>query len=1247
MKSTLKTLLFIFTICASILNVNAQNGYKLHKYNSQDGGILTKITPNGKWALVTLGTTAGGGTAAPKLYNVETEQLTPIEYGGRSINAEAMSDDANIIVGSMAGRPVAYNREKNNLTVFPIRPLWQSASLDAVTPDGKWAVGSYNGFNGKLDANDDLSHDYYYSTFFVNVETGDTIATPGLPTRDMAGLDQHAIRFSNITPDGRFIIGEMSWYIMQPNSPVVFVYDTQDHTYRIVGFNERKGAAWTPLYDGLHHIESPMMSPDGHWLTGMAYIAKEIPGSTFYNDYGMPFRYDIQKGTFEVIDNNDLNVETCIVDNNGTIFGSPNTGSPLRDFRILYQDKYWITLDQICKQQFGFNFRERSGYERTGTAVSVSGDGSRLISFVDPLGESYCFDFGRPVEEICSGIDLLDNYSVTPVNGAVFATLSTIDINFGRNVQVLGKGNTHVHLYKADGTKIADALSTSSGLSLKTGSNSIVTAVFRTRQLEEGVNYYVVVDAGAVAVANDVNRTNHEIRVNYSGRRNGPVSLTKVAPEEHSHLRQIDASSSYILFTFDCPVKLTNDCLAYIERVEDSTRVATLSVAVGNTESTKNQVLIYPATSTYLYEGVEYKVVLASGSICDYATSELSYNEDIEVRYHGSYMREVSNDEVIFADSWDNVSESLEKWLRYEGDHNTPLASMQKMEFDADNQPWNFSLREEGEIPNYCAASHSLYTPSGRSDDWMMTPQLLMPKDGKAILEFDAQNYRVNKNDTLKIYVFEEEFPISYLNKAWMEDIRERAVLLDEILLTPGESEDGLEGDWTHYSYSLAKWADKNIYIAFVNQNYNQSMIFVDNVKVQRELLYSIAFNNSDRVVALESIDIAGQFTVKTAEKVENISLTLKDENGNVVDKKEWTNITASVKDRALPFAFSKPLPLKIGEENKYSISIVLGERSDEFNGSIANLAFEPTKHVVLEEMTGVTCPNCPLGILSIEKCEKAFGEQFIPISIHTYTGDPYAGTMGDYSQFLGLNAAPTARINRIEGIYYPMWSESDGYYDSKPEANLWFDVVTKELARLTTADITISATLSADKKILNYKSDLKYALNATNQQLSLLIVVLENGLVNYQANNLSSLSYPVLGEWGQGGVNGREYAYPVTHNDVARQLVGQGMNGTIGLYPSTLVAGQIYSTSLSSKFPESIVDPNNASVVAMLIDTQSGEVINAAKTQVVMSDNPDAIESLHDSSSSSSAIYDLQGRRVEKASRGIYIINNKKVQIR
>lgn len=1221
---------------------------KIQKYECNDGGILTHITPSGKWAVINLGTSAGGGTAVSQLYDIEQGVVVPVTYNGRNLGISSVSDDGNVVVGSFSGRPMAYNRATGKLTLFPLRQLWQMGHLDAVTPDGKWAVGYYNGYNGKLDENDELNHDYYYSTLMVNIETGDTVATPGLPRRDMAHLDQHAMKFSEITPDGRYVIGQMSWYIMQPQSGFVFIYDTQLHNYEAVGYIEHDNRAWEPKYPDMHHVEGTVISPDGHWLSGMAYMTHAHQDDIFFNEYGVPFLLDIRTRELTVFDEAESNnFGVGAVDNLGTIFGNPDTGSPLRDFRVLHQGKYWISLNQICKQVYGFDFREKTGYERTGTVMGVSGDGRRFIAFPDPLGESYCFDFGEPVEDVCDRVDLLDNYSVSPASGSIFAQLSTIEINFGRAVQVLGTGK-NVHLYKADGTKVADGLSAGNqGLSLKTGSKTTVNVAFRTRLLDAGESYYVTIDAGVIAVANDAQRANKEIRIDYVGRANGPVQLVKAAPESHAQLRQLDASTSYILLSFDSPVKLTEKASAYLVRVEDGSRMATLTLSQGNTESTKHQILLYPASAVYLYDGLEYQVVVEAGSVCDYSDAEASYNETISLTYHGTYVREIGNDAVLFSDNFNDPAQSYAMWLRYEGDHRTPLNSMQLWGFDADNMPWSFGMSDDQTYADCFAGSHSLYAPSGQSDDWMVTPQLQLPEGGVTRLDFDAQSYNPAKTDVLKIYVYEQDFNISYLNDAWMNDddgFRKNAVLLEEITLIAGDSQDKTAGEWTHYSFDLSPWAGKNVYVAFVNQNQNQSAIFVDNVTVQRELLYSIGFANADRVVDKGELQISGQFTVRTDKHSGKISLTLKDASGKEISQVVWPNVSGNVKDRPIPFTFQEPLPLTVGKENKFTIDVLMGDHLDVFEGSILDLSFEPTKHVVLEEMTGVDCPNCPLGIITIEKCEKAFGEQFIPVSIHTYPGDPWMGSLEPYSTFLGLQAAPSARINRTSGVYYPIVSEGGKYLDTNPDSPLWFDVVSRELSRLAPCDLSLAAVQDADGQHVQYKADLRYAVDA-DQQLSLLVLILENGLEYYQANNLGSLENTLFGEWGAGGLNSGAYAYPVIHNDVVRLVVGQTFSGTIGLFPSTLEAGQTYSATFSSNWPQAIDDVRNATAVAMLIDSQSGEVINACKTGI-QPPTDGGLNGIEDVivSEASDATYTLSGVRVAvPTKKGVYISNGKK----
>lgn len=1239
------------TLVATLLSAQESTSYQIHRYDSNDGGILWGMSDNGRWGVIRLGSESAGGTATPKLYDVEHEEAFEVLYQGQIIRVSDVTDDGQIIIGSLGGKPVAYNRSTDQLTRIPMRPKWQTGTLQSITPDGHWAVGYYNGYNGQF-ANSELTGEFQFSPLMVDLQTGDTLALPGLPRLDMAHSDEHATIFTGVTPDGRYAIGQMDWFIMQPISGFTFIYDTREHTYRVIGFDENDRADWHPHHPDLHHIEGGVLSPNGRYLGGLAYIAKAQEGSQFFNEYGVPFRYDLQTSELRVFDDGESNnINVGAIDDQGTIIGNPDTGSPLRNFRVLYKDRYWIPFSQICQQYYGFDFHKRTGYEYTGSVMAVSADGSRFISFPDPTGESYLFDFGRPMEDVCASIDLLSNYITQPQPGATFSLISNIEINFGRSVQVLGNGR-NVHLVKADGTKVIDGLS-NGGLTLKTGSKTTVVAAFRPRPLDAGTDYFVVIDAGAIAVNGDADINNHEIRIPYHGRRSGAVSVVKAAPADGSTLRQIDNTSSYILLDFDAPIQSTEQCVAYVERVDDGTRLTALNAATSNNETSRHQLLLTPAAPVYLYNGETYRIVLEAGSVSDYSADPSSHNERYEITYHGSYVREVTSESVMFADDFNNPNASLITWLMYEGDHAKPNEAMQAWGFDQDNTPWNFSLHDTEASADYFAGSHSLYSPAATSEDWMMTPQLAIPADGKTVLEFDAQSYDPRKNDALSVYVYESHDVLSHLTTSIMQRVSSAAVLLDSIRLTPGASAELTEGEWTHYQYDLSRWAGKDIYIAFVNRNRQQSALFVDNVCVQREILYSIGFTNRDRVIGQESIAIAGQFTVMCDETSGTASLTLRDASGQEVSTVEWAAIPT--KGTAVDFAFSKPLALTVGTEVAYTIDVRIGSKADTYKGRILDLAFEPVKRVVLEEMTGTTCVNCPLGIVAIEHCRQAFGDRFIPVAIHSYTGDNLGASFMEYSSFLGLMGAPLARINRLPEVYSPMVRQGDEFYYRDVEGEeLWYDVVAKELNQLTMADLELHAMLSADGQRIEYNADLRYALSAGNQQLSVFVVVLEDGIQTFQQNAFYGMQSATLADWCNGGPYATGIIYPYTHDHVVRSVIGQTYSGTIGMFPADLTGGETYRASFTSTCPQSAIDASHLSAVAMLIDTQTGQVLNAAHTAVAAHDA--GIATVKDSYTEPAVLRTLSGTILRQVASdedlhdlpaGIYLLGGKKVWIR
>lgn len=565
---------------------------------------------------------------------------------------------------------------------------------------------------------------------------------------------------------------------------------------------------------------------------------------------------------------------------------------------------------------------------------------------------------------------------------------------------------------------------------------------------------------------------------------------------------------------------------------------------------------------------------------------------------------------MLFNCDFQDLSGALiDKFMFFDGDNNTLSDEFKNLDGWDLNSSWNLSIRDENSA-DACAMSVSSYNPAGKSDDWMVIPRLSIPDD-MCVLSFDAQSYYRSKTDRLKVYVWECDEEFNVLNKDLTERIKAEGKLAFNEVLSPGFSDQTLAGDWTNYSVDLKEYAGKNIYIAFLNDNEDQSAVFVDNVIVQRDLRYSIALLAENAVVAKENQAISGIFTVSSAvEKYNEITLTLKNSEGAVIDEIVHTSETAMVQGDNFRFDF-KPLPLLVGKKNNFTIEVKLtGVNStgssvavtDVVSSSISNLVFETTKRVVLEEYTGEACSNCPRGILAIENIENVVGDKLIPIAIHTYPGDRYSTTgMLDYSNFLNLNAAPTGRVNR-NYIASPMYAnEQTGVISFTGEEGnkTWLDYVQEELATPADADVNVApvATNGVNGQ-LEVPVTVRYALDAADVNVNVFAVVLQDNLPGVQSNNLGGSEVSIYGEWGKGGKY-EASSVPMFYKDVARYCVTP-CGGTQGLLPQNMEAGKEYTATIAIDFPQMIKSLSNVKVAVMLIDANTDKVLNAACAPII-----------------------------------------------
>ena len=1210
----------------------------VHRIVMADNAIGVNMSNNGKWVVANPSTSVGDAPTVAHLFNIETDTYEDLPGFAE---ANDVTDDGALVVGSYNGRPAYWTRSDGKWHTISVPAGWAIGKFNAVTPDGRYAVGTYS------------DETLYYETGVMwDLKNNKEVKLTNLPKKNMLGTNSGEMRYIGISADGRYVLMTMDFAYLEPAELCSFVYDVETQTYRTIGFTPNNLGPWEPLYPDTYFIDAPAMSPSGEWVTGVAYIVRDEPNGAVAQ-YNSVFRLNVLTGDYEVLDDGEGEYYAFAISDDGTIYGSSPTTSPLRDWSVRY-GKNWIPVELISEQLYGVNFNLLDTFERTGTAAAVSADGKTVLSITDPMGESAVIEFADPLASICSGINLLTSYTASPAPGSVFPRMTDVTLTFNQKVQVVGDMSS---------VSLLDSKGSVKRLSNFMELGEVPTSVkisFRAVNLTAGENYEVVVPAGTFALANDATMTNEEIHISYTGRANAPVTVTDVYPIDRGSLVKIDNTESPIQMKFDTNISVVSGKSATLSLVDET---GTTPLSALNLTAVGDLLYLYPSSTQYLYSGSHYRVDLPEGSVTDI----MGYgpNEAYTLEYEGRYVREITADDAsLFKCDFNNMAQSLATFLLYEGDHNMPGAEMMSVGFDADNTPWNFSVRESTASTDFFAAAHSMFAPSSdskRSDDWMVVPQLYIPDDF-CQLDFDAQRYHAAAKDRLKVVVWECNDVINTLTPAVMERMKAEGVTIFDEELPFGTSDDGVLDEWQHYTLSLPAFAGKNVYIAFVNDNENESAIFLDNVSVKRNLNFLVTLNVPESVVGRPSQMISGTFLANSAsESFNTISFVLRDAEGNELETLEANNVMLKKGDK-MQFMFLEPLPLTVGREVPYSIDVTVNDTYHEtIHASIKDLAFSPTKHVVIEEMTGLDCGNCPLGIIAFEHLEDLYGDQIIPVSIHTYPGDPYGAGLAGYTDYLNIVGAPSGQVNRSGEVVFPVWQNTEtGTYQFNNDLthDTWLDYVQNEFSTLADADLEISVDVDEDAGTFSIPVEVTYALDAENVHLNLFAVVLEDAVSAYQQNYFSSVGDPLFGEWTGSGIYASQFVRPFIHYDVARLPIGATYAGTGGLLPESMKAGEPVRATITSQLPTNLVRRTDghssldyAKVVVMLINADNGRVINAARSVMTPNHYIVGVDQPITSPRLPLPSYDLQGRKLAPSTTtrqsGLYISGGRKVLVK
>lgn len=472
------------------------------------------------------------------------------------------------------------------------------------------------------------------------------------------------------------------------------------------------------------------------------------------------------------------------------------------------------------------------------------------------------------------------------------------------------------------------------------------------------------------------------------------------------------------------------------------------------------------------------------------------------------------------------------------------------------------------------AISTSYYSPVGKSDDWMVSPQITLPNSSNITLIYD-------------VAAFDEAFPDNYEVRISTTgntpaDFTGPALLSK---VSPGEV--------TEMGVSLDNYAGQDIYIAFRNVANNKLAMFIDNIRV-------VELPSND--MAMVDINLPKYFEMGVNQSIKAViknfggnqvnAVTIEWSDGVNTNSHEYTGLNIS------PYGATE-IPLQIAlnytvaTEHEITVKITdvngvadTDPSNNEASTKVYTVSKVKLKKIVIEEGTGTWCGWCPRGIVAMEYMysQSSMFPNFIGIAVHN--GDPMV--VGAYNTGAAFSGFPGSNVDRVllgKGVSSQEWKN---FYNARrnlvPPAEIALD------ANINVSTRKLTATVSSD-----------FYTKFSNANFRLALVVVEDGLSG-TTSGWKQKNYYSITDYGNSGPMGGFESKPgsvsgMVYDRVGVALIG-GYSGQSGSVPSIINDEDHFTYDFTYTLPTTI-NFANASVVALLIDQVTGEIVNASESPI------------------------------------------------
>ncbi|MBP5385842.1 MAG: thioredoxin family protein [Prevotella sp.] len=336
---------------------------------------------------------------------------------------------------------------------------------------------------------------------------------------------------------------------------------------------------------------------------------------------------------------------------------------------------------------------------------------------------------------------------------------------------------------------------------------------------------------------------------------------------------------------------------------------------------------------------------------------------------------------------------------------------------------------------------------------------------------------------------------------------------------------------------------------------------------------------------------------------------------------------------------FSIPIPA-IAQKGTYPLTIKVTKVNGEANAALDDtdestvnvLTVMPKKRPVLEEYTGTWCGYCPRGYVALQKMNKLYPNDFIALSYHN--DDPMEFTYYFPSNVEGFPDAWLDRVHQTDAYC------GDGAYGEWGIEKVWLD----RCKEFGVADLSVTADWADENKnTIDIRTTAIFPLAIDNNPYILEYALVTDGLKGVGSEWSQSNYYSGASGWPADMLKfiaGGDYVNGLVFDDViiAREPVK-------GALPTAIAEDGVVSHSyqmfaddaLNTSYEPIIQDKDKVRVVAMLVNSRTGEIVNAANVKVMPAGT--GIKGTTEARTVDSvSYYDLSGRKVLLPNNGIYI---------